>query len=99
MLAQMSGARDLATRAHEMGASVLRGELTHHGQDGWAVNGQPVAEWLAEYQGQQVYLIAIATTAKAVGADDRRTCRTCGRDYEGSECPYCRETRLRLRGR
>jgi len=99
MLAQISGARDLATRAYEMGASVLRGELAHDDQDGWAVNGQPVAEWLAEYEGQQVYLIAIATAAKAAEVDARRTCRTCGRDYEGSECPYCRETRLRLRGR
>jgi len=99
MLAQMSGARDLATRAYEMGASVLRGELARHDQDGWLVDGQPVAEWLAEYEGQQVYLIAIATDTRAVDVDVKRTCRTCGRDYEDSECPYCRETRLRLRGR
>ena len=86
-------------RAYEMGAAVLRGELARQDPDNWAVDGQPVTEWLAEYEGQQVYLIAIAVNAKSTPTVVQRTCRTCGRDYEGSECPYCREAWLRLRGR
>jgi hypothetical protein len=96
---QTSLARELATRAYEMGASVLRGELTRHGAGGWAVDGQLVAEWLADLEGQQVYLIAIGDQAAAGQEAVRRTCHTCGREYEGQECPYCREARLRLRGR
>lgn len=96
---RMSSARDVATRAYEMGASILRGQLEGQESGGWVVGKQPVAEWLAEFEGQQVYLIAIATDARSEPVATRRTCRTCGRDYEGSECPYCREARLRLRGR
>jgi len=82
-----------------MGASTLRGELARHDSGDWAVDGQPVAEWLAEYEGQRIYLIAIATDARSEPTVVKHTCHTCGRDYEGSECPYCREARLRLRGR
>jgi hypothetical protein len=99
MPTRMIQARDLATRAYEMGAAVLRGELARQEPDGWAIDGQPVTEWLAEYEGQEVYLIAIASDARSAPTVIRRTCRTCGRDYEGSECPHCREARLRLRGR
>ena len=99
MPTRISSARDLATRAYEMGAAVLRGELTRQDPDGWAVDGQSVKEWVAEYDGRQIYLIAIAIDAKSASAVAKRTCRTCGRDYEGPECPYCLETRLRLRGR
>ena len=99
MLTRTSNSRDLATRAYEMGASILRGELARHDSGDWAVDGRPVAEWLAEHKGRQVYLIAIATDAESEPTVVKRTCHTCGRDYEGSECPYCREARLRLRGR
>lgn len=98
MFTRTSSARELATRAHEMGASILRGELARHGSDDWAVDGQSVAEWLAEFEEQQVYFIVIATDARSESAAVKRTCHTCGRDYEGHECPYCREARLRLRG-
>ena len=99
MLIRTSNARDLATRALEMGALVLRGELARHGPDGWTVGGQSVTEWLTALEGEQVYLIAIGTRAGSKQAAGKRTCRTCGREYEGHECPYCREARLRLRGR
>lgn len=95
---QISGARGLAARAHEMGAAVLRGQLERQGSGDWAVGDQSVAEWLAELEGRQIYLIAIATDAKSDSFTGKRTCRTCGRDYEGAECPYCREARIRLRG-
>jgi hypothetical protein len=98
MRVHMSGAHDLATRAQEMGAAVLRGRLEHDGSGGWTVDGQPLAGWLAELVGQQIYLIAIATDARSGSLAVKRTCRTCGRDYEGAECPYCREARIRLRG-
>jgi hypothetical protein len=98
MLTRMSSARELATRAHEMGALILRGQLVRHDSD-WAVDGRSVGEWLAEFEGRQVYLIAVASDAKSAPASVKRTCRTCGRDYEGDECPYCREARIRLRGR
>ncbi len=98
MLRQMSQARDLATKAYEMGASILRGELARHDSGDWTVDGQSVAEWLAGFEGQQVYLIAIGADANLKSAAGKRNCRTCGREYEGPECPYCREARLRLRG-
>ena len=99
MLTRTSNARDLAMRAYEMGASILRGDLARHDSGDWAVDGKLVAEWLAEYKGRQVYLIAIATDARSEPVTVKRTCRTCGRDYKDQECPYCREARLRLRGR
>jgi hypothetical protein len=93
-----SDARNLATRAHELGATTLRGQLERLQSGGWAVDGRSVEEVLAELEGRQVYLIVVAPDTPGAFAA-RRTCRTCGRDYEGSECPHCREARLRLRGR
>lgn len=99
MRIEMSNARDLATRAHEMGASILRGGLTRQESGDWAVDGQLIEAWLSEFEGQQVYLIAITADARSAPVAVKRTCHTCGRDYEGPECPYCREARIRLRGR
>jgi hypothetical protein len=98
MLRQMSQARDLAARAYEMGALVLRGQLVRQASGDWTVDGQSVAEWLAELAGQQVYLIAIGAGAGLAPTASKHNCHTCGREYEGHECPYCREARLRLRG-
>lgn len=95
---RISDARNLATRAHELGATTLRGQLERLESGAWAVDGRPVEEALSGLEGQQIYLIVLAPEAGA-GLAARRTCRTCGRDYEGSECPHCREARLRLRGR
>jgi len=52
-------------------------------------------EWLKQHVGHEVILVA-ASIGETEG--QRRTCRICGREYEGLECPHCRETRLRLRG-
>lgn len=98
MFTRMSSARELATRAHEIGASILRGELARHGSGDWVVDGKSVAEWLAEFEGQRIYLIAIASGTRSGAIPAKHTCHTCGRDYKGDECPYCREARLRLRG-
>ena len=99
MSLRMSSARDLAAKAQEMGASVWRGKLEPHESGGWDVDGVSVEEWLAEFDGQQVYLVAVAAGAVSTAGVGRRTCRTCGRDYEGAECLHCREARIRLRGR
>ncbi|MCR4405300.1 MAG: hypothetical protein NUW24_00015 [Anaerolineae bacterium] len=87
-------ARELANRAYDVGASVLRGPLTI-AEEGLTVGETDILEWLKGHVGQEVILIAAS-----IGEDEgrRRTCRICGREYEGLECPHCREIRLRLRG-
>ncbi|MDY7040893.1 MAG: hypothetical protein SVX38_08510 [Chloroflexota bacterium] len=87
-------ARQLATSAYDVGASVLRGPLVSD-EGRLTVGDVNIHEWLREHVGHEVILVA----APIGEADDqRRTCRTCGRDYQGLECPHCRESRLRLRG-
>ncbi len=87
---------ELATAAYELDATVKRGILRK--VDGrWTVMGDDIENWLKAFDGQEVVLIAASLN------DDRpvepRTCRTCGREYVGIECPHCRDARIRLRGR
>ena len=93
-----SDVQELAIRAHEMGASVLRGSLQRlDAERGWTVGDIHLRDWLARYAGRDLILIAVA-----IGDEKElptRTCGTCGREYTGSRCPYCREARERLRGR
>ena len=93
-----SGVQELASKAHEMGASVLRGSLQRlDGERGWAMGNVHLRDWLARYEGQDLLLIVAV-----IGEEQEpltKTCKTCGREYIGSECPYCREVRERLRGR
>jgi hypothetical protein len=93
-----SSVQELAIRAHEMGAGVLRGSLQRLDEErGWAVGGVHLRDWLARYEGRDLILI---TAVIGEGQEPaKKTCRTCGREYTGSECPYCREARERLRGR
>ncbi|MBM4465705.1 MAG: hypothetical protein FJ014_09175 [Chloroflexi bacterium] len=90
--------QELAIKAHEMGASVLRGPLQRLDEDrGWAVGNIHLRDWLARYDGRDLMLIVAV-----IGEEQEpttRNCGTCGREYSGSECPYCREARERLRGR
>ncbi len=88
--------RRLTMSAGEAGAPLLRGRLTQ-GPDGPAINGVSLTEWLAQYQGQEVMLIA-APVGEAVDQSQLKTCPRCGRDYKGDFCPYCAEARARLRG-
>lgn len=93
-----SDIQELAIRAHEMGASVLRGSLQRlDAERGWAVGDIHLRDWLARYEGRDLILIAAVIGEKQELSD--KTCRTCGREYSGSRCPYCREARERLRGR
>jgi len=87
---------ELATYAYELEASVLRGVLDRKPDGAWAIDGIPIDEWLASYRGQTMVLIAASLE------DERpmqaKVCRTCGREYQGMECPHCRSVRRRLRG-
>lgn len=86
----------LASAAYEMGLQVLRGPLERGADGQLRVNQRNLADWLRDYEGQEVVLIAASLE------DEREplvhTCRTCGRDYVEHECPHCRMTRIRLRG-
>jgi len=87
---------ELATYAYELEAGVLRGLLKKQTDGSWTIDGTPIEEWLAAYTGQEIVLIAASLQ------DERpmksKVCRTCGREYEGIECPHCRRVRRRLRG-
>ncbi|NLE45465.1 MAG: hypothetical protein GX620_12155 [Chloroflexi bacterium] len=89
--------RQLSASAYEMGLSVVQGRLRRDVNGGWTLDGRQVDEWLAEYEGQDLVVIVASMD------DDRpmpgKTCRTCGTEYVGIECPHCREARRRLRGR
>lgn len=87
---------ELATHAYELDAGVLRGVLDKNEDGTWTINGISIDEWLHAFEGQSLVLIAASLE------DDRpmknKTCRTCGREYTGVECPHCRRVRMRLRG-
>jgi hypothetical protein len=87
---------ELATYAYELEAGVMRGVLEKTADGSWAVDGAPIEKWLAPYEGKQIVFIAASLE------DDRpmkeKVCRTCGREYQGVECPHCRQVRKRLRG-
>ena len=87
---------ELATHAYELGAGVMRGMLEKNQAGSWTIDGIAIDEWLSTYKGQSLVLIAASL-------DDERpmrakVCRTCGREYQGIECPHCRRVRRRLRG-
>jgi len=88
---------NLASSAYEMDLGVLRGTLEVDADGRLTVNQRNLAEWLRDYVGQEIVLVAASLE------DEReavvRTCRTCGRDYVEHECPHCRAARIRLRGR
>ena len=90
-----SEARRLAKDGLEMGAHVLRGVLKV-GPDGITVNDTNITEWLSRHADSELILIAVPV-GRAI-EDEIKSCRRCGRDYEGESCPYCAEARARLRG-
>jgi len=90
--------RELSSAAYELNASVVEGHLRREaGNSGWMLDDTELNDWLAKYNGQEVVLIVASLE------DERpippKTCRTCGNEYRGVECPRCREARIRLRGR
>ena len=91
-----SDVQALASRAIDMGAGALRGFL-HRGEAGeWIVGGTDVNVWLGRYEGFELILLALPIGER--GTPSMKTCRTCGREYEGDVCPHCQTARKRLRG-
>ena len=80
-----------------MGLQVLRGELERDDAGQLQINGHRLADWLRDFEGQE--LVLIAASLEDTREPVVRTCRTCGRDYTEHECPYCRSNRIRLRGK
>jgi len=83
-------------RAAFIYGSTARGtELASSDIDLMIIGDVDLQGWLREHVGHEVVLVA-ASIGETEG--QRRTCRICGREYDGLECPHCRDARLRLRG-
>lgn len=86
----------LAGAAYEIGLDVARGRLQRDEDGRWKVQEKDLLEWLERHEGEDVVFVLGSL------ADERpvatRTCSTCGRDFADLECPYCRASRIRLRG-
>jgi hypothetical protein len=86
----------LAAAAYEMDLDVARGLVARDESGRWSIGGRDLETWLAEHEGDEVALILGSLEDER--SVEIRTCRTCGRDYTDFECPYCRASRIRLRG-
>ncbi len=86
----------LAATAYEIDLDVANGALVRDAQGRWQIGDRDLLNWLADHEGQEIVLILGSLE------DERpveiRTCHTCGRDYTDLQCPYCRASRIRLRG-
>ena len=91
-----SDAQELASRAIDMGAGALRGVLHRGETEKWIVGNTDVDAWLGRYEGFELILLAVPIEER--GTPETKTCRTCGREYEGDACPHCQTARKRLRG-
>jgi hypothetical protein len=91
-----SEARELMSRGYEMGATVLNGVVRRREDGIWTVDDKPVGEWLSTVQGEEVTIV-LATVV--TGRGRKQVCRICGSEFEGYECPRCRQARQRLRNR
>jgi hypothetical protein len=87
----------LASTAHELGAEALRGTLEQNEEGRWTIGHIEIESWLSRYADQELVLAA-AVIDQETPMVYTRTCRTCGRDYEGRTCPHCEAIRRRLRG-
>lgn len=93
-----ANALKLATTAHDLGGEALRGTLEQNEAGRWTIGFVEIESWLSRYAGHELVL-AVAAIQPESGASSTytRTCRTCGRDYEGTTCPHCAAVRSRLR--
>ena len=87
----------LASNARDTGAEALRGLLEKNEDGRWTVGHIEIESWLSRFAGEELVLIAAAIDEETP-LPYTRTCRTCGNDYEGRECPHCAAVRRRLRG-
>ena len=86
----------LASAAHDLGGEALRGTITQNEAGRWIIGFIEIESWLSRHAGQEIVL-AVAAIEAETAATYTRTCRTCGREYEGSSCPHCEAIRSRLR--
>lgn len=87
----------LATNAHEMQLAVMQGIIRRTDDGRWLIGRYDLLEWLAAHEGQEIVgILGELDDAREVAV---RTCRKCGRDYTDAECPHCRLSRERFRGR
>ena len=86
----------LSAAAYEMDLETASGLVTRDEDGRWVIGGHDLDAWLAEHEGEEVALILGSLEDEE--PVQTRTCRTCGRDYVDFECPYCRASRIRLRG-
>jgi rubrerythrin len=93
-----ASALKLASTAHDLGAEALRGLLEQKEDGRWMVGHIEVESWLSRHAGQELVL-AVAAIDTETPMDYTRTCRTCGNEYRGRDCPHCQAVRRRLRGR
>ena len=90
--------RDLTQAAYALNGHFMQGVLRFDTElKKWMVGDKPLDKWLARQENTDVTLIVISMDEDQ--PMESKTCRICGRDYIGIECPICRETRIRLRGR
>ncbi|MFB0534730.1 MAG: hypothetical protein ACETWR_07090 [Anaerolineae bacterium] len=91
-----SDVQALASQAIDMGAGALRGFLQRGEAGEWIVGSTDVNVWLGRHEGFELILLALPIGER--GTPSMKTCRTCGREYEGEVCPHCQTARKRLRG-
>ena len=90
--------RELTQAAANIDGRFTQGILHRESEDGpWMVGSTSLDEWIARHEGEDITLILLSMDEDR--PLDKRTCRTCGREYIGFECSHCREIRYRLRGR
>jgi rubrerythrin len=93
-----ANALKLASTAHELGADALRGTLQQNEAGRWTIGFVEIESWLSRHAGAELVLaVAAIEPESGAGAAYTRTCRTCGREYEGATCPHCEAVRRRLR--
>ncbi len=88
--------RELKRQALQLEGTTLQGVLHQDEEGRWYVGTEPLDAFLAAYDGEAMTLIAIADESEH--PMEKKVCPTCGREYVGTSCPYCRLARLRLRG-
>src|SRR5450759_303733 len=89
MIVDPANANELAEIAGEVGADILKGDLSYPSETGgWQLGDVDLGEYLARYQGKRLVLI-IAPVGDA--PSPTYTCGICGFVMnEVGECPRCK---------
>ena len=109
MISSRNGSRQialqrLANSAHALNMEVLRGKLVKSAETGrWQIGSHDLLNWLEAHAGEDVMTV-LGEVDEGGSTEypyntEPRSCRKCGRDYIDSECPHCRHSRYRIRGR